>query len=73
MHVGLRPSEALPCLRPMGCCEHGRYQVIRKAKFSLRNAIAFQVFASNWNQEQSQDREQKLTGCMPTSLVGLPF
>lgn len=55
---------------PRGGREGGKYQVIRKANFSLKDATAFQSLTSNWDQEQGQDRQQKLTGCMSISLVG---
>lgn len=73
MHVGLGPSKALSWSGPLGQWEGGRYQVTRKAKFSLRDATEFQAPASNWDQEQRQSTEQKLTGCMSVSLMGFEF
>lgn len=74
MHMKLfHVSETLLWSEPTGCCRGVTVQVIKKGKFSLKDATAFQALASNWNQEQGQDRKQKLRGCMSVSLVGFQF
>ena len=63
----VKEFEVSPRSEPTGHCKGGRYQVTRKLKFSLRDAVAFQAPASNWNVKQ------KLIGCISVSLMGFQF